>query len=287
MPSGSSVRSVKEYLAGPRLVTSVELRPPRSDLDGPASMDVWIDMYHAVHRLVREDTLVFLTDNAVGAAEEENLGHLTANLGTDVSRTPIVPFLTCKHPLDYCLMYARRAASFGFRALTVVGGDRTVGPARCVPHAFHLRREIRAVADLELGGWANPHADAARQVAYLLEEDGAPDFFLTQVVSHHDLPAVERFLEEADRQGLTLPGVFGVFYYRSGNRRTLDRLRDFFPVPEAIADDFAAGGTAEDVCLKSITALRTLGVRHVYVSNLSPRLAARQYRRLRSALSEG
>ena len=39
----------------------------------------------------------------------------------------LVPFLTSKHSLDYCLMYADRASAHGFGALTVLGGDRTVG----------------------------------------------------------------------------------------------------------------------------------------------------------------
>ena len=31
-----------------------------------ASVDAWIDMYHSIRRLARQDTLIFLTDNAVG-----------------------------------------------------------------------------------------------------------------------------------------------------------------------------------------------------------------------------
>ena len=59
----------------------------------------------------RHDTVVFMTDNAVGQAEEENLTHLMANLTGDVSPSQLVPFLTSKHTLDYCLLYAARAAS--------------------------------------------------------------------------------------------------------------------------------------------------------------------------------
>ena len=37
---------------------SVELRPPRTDLSAAASMDIWIDMYHAIQRLTRQDALI-------------------------------------------------------------------------------------------------------------------------------------------------------------------------------------------------------------------------------------
>ena len=67
-------------------VLSVELRPPRAELDAAAGRDAWIDTYHAVRGLVRDGTFVFLTDSAVGAREEHNLRHLVINLGTDVPR---------------------------------------------------------------------------------------------------------------------------------------------------------------------------------------------------------
>ncbi len=89
-----------ERLRAPQPLVSVELRPPRSDLSSTDSMNVWIDMYHAIQRLTRQDALVFLTDNAVGQSEEENLAHLVANVGDDVDRSRLVPFLTTKHSLD-------------------------------------------------------------------------------------------------------------------------------------------------------------------------------------------
>ena len=153
-------------------VLSVELRPPRAELDAAAGRDAWIDTYHAVRGLVRGGTFVFLTDSAVGAREEHNLRHLVINLGTDVPRDHVAPFLTTKHSLDFCLAYAERAWHEGFRSLVVLGGDRSVGPARCVEHAWQLRRHIQAhVPGLSLGGWANPHADADLQAAYLADED--------------------------------------------------------------------------------------------------------------------
>ena len=106
-------------------------------------MDAWIDTYHAVRSLTRDGTFVFLTDSAVGLKEEDNLRHLVSNIGSDVSRRTVVPFLTCKHPLDYCLAYADRAVQHGFQALVILGGDKSVGPPRCVEHAWQLRQAIR------------------------------------------------------------------------------------------------------------------------------------------------
>ena len=65
-----------ERLQDPRPLIAAELRPPRADMSSTDSMDTWIDMYHSIRKLARSDTVVFLTDNAVGKAEEENLQHL-------------------------------------------------------------------------------------------------------------------------------------------------------------------------------------------------------------------
>src|SRR5262245_35546631 len=194
-------------------VLSVELRPPRAELDAAAGRDAWIDTYHTVRGLVRNGTFVFLTDSAVGAREEHNLRHLVINLGGDVPRDHVAPFLTTKHTLDFCLSYAERAWYEGFRSLVVLGGDRTVGPARCVEHAWQLRRHIQAqVPGLTLGGWANPHADAEQQSGFLADEHFSGDFYLTQIVSHHDRPAIDRFRGAVERRGLNLPGVYGLFF---------------------------------------------------------------------------
>ena len=83
----------------------------------------------------------------------------------------------------------------------------------------------RRVPDLALGGWANPHANSAAQVGHLLDEHANAEFYLTQIVSHHSRARVEGFLAEADARGLALPGLFGVFYYRSANPKTLAALR--------------------------------------------------------------
>lgn len=265
---------------------AVELRPPKAGLLGPAGMDTWIDLYHAIRRLGRSDTVVFLTDNAVGEAEEENLQHLTTNLAGEVSPAKLVPFLTSKHSLDYCLLYAARAASHGFQALTVLGGDRSVGPPRCVEYAYQLRERIRQrVPQLALGGWANPHRPAGQQVDFLLNPRFCGEFYLTQVVSHHSIRQVDAFVTEARRRGVDYPGVFGVFLYRSANPATLAKLSQFFPVPaQELVREFEAGASPEEICARSIRALREVGAEKVYVSNLGFTKPDERYRRLLDAL---
>ena len=259
-----------ESLTSGEPVIAAELRPPRAELQTAASMDAWIDTYHAVRGLTRNGTYVFLTDSAVGLKEEDNLRHLAINLGADVPRTAVIPFLTCKHPLEYCLSYADRAHQQGFDALVVLGGDKSVGPPRCVEHAWQLREQIRRrVPALALGGWANPHGDCAVQVDHLLDAHANAEFYLTQIVSHHSRGSVERFLAEGSRRGLKVPGMFGLFFYRSSNPRTLTTLSRFLPVPvDALKQEFAAGATAEEICGRSLRALADAGARHFYISNL-------------------
>lgn len=251
-------------------VVAVELRPPRAELESAAGMDAWIDIFHTIRSFARRDVRVMVTDSAVGAQEENNLRHLVANLGDTVPRDQIVPFLTTKHSLEFCLAYTDQAAQGGFPSLVVLGGDKHVGRSRCLEHAWQLRRMIRERhPELELGGWANPVADPERQVEFLLAPDVNADFYLTQIVSHHQAASVGAFLDAGRRGGLMLPGVFGVFYYRSANPKTLDLLSAFLPVPVAgLLREFGEGATPEDVCARTIRALLDLGARHFYISNL-------------------
>jgi hypothetical protein len=274
--------SLLERLRQDRPLAAVELRPPRTGLSSSESMEIWIDMYHSIRRLARHDTMIFLTDNAVGRSEEENLAHLTANLAGDVDPRRMVPFLTSKHSIEYCLMHASRAASHGFEALTVLGGDQTAGPPRCVPHARELRGLIRRrVPSLALGGWANPHRSAEEQVTYLLDSRFEAEFYLTQIVSHHSIREVERFLGEARRRGVPYPGVFGVFLYRSANPATLANLADFFPVPaEQLTREFEGGMSPEDICARSVRMLREAGADKVYLSNLGVQQVETRYQRI-------
>ena len=268
-------------LERPGPLVTVELRPPRRGLSATEGMDSWIDLNHSIRNLALKDIFVFLTDDAVGSREEENLGHLAANVGSDVPLSRLVPFLTCKHTLEHCLMFADRAHSLGFEALTVVGGDTSVGLPRCVPHAYMLRQRIRErQPGLSLGGWANPHRDVRTQVKYVGSEDFSADFYLTQVVSHHSADRVEAFLEECDRRGVDVPGIFGVFYYWSADPRTLGRLGNFFPVPaEELTSEFGAGATPEELLGKTLDALRAAGAERVYISNLG-------HRRVQARLAE-
>ena len=257
-------------LEGGGPVIAAELRPPRAELDSADGMDAWIDTYHAVRSLTRQDVRVFLTDSAVGLQEENNLRHLVNNLGQDITHDRVVPFLTTKHSLDFCLTYAEQAWQHGFSSLVVLGGDRSVGRSRCVNHAWELRQAIRQREPrLTLGGWANPHGDIPQQVDYLADDRFTAEFYLTQIVSHHHRPAVERFVAETGRRGITFPGMFGVFYYRSANVRTLKTLSQFLPVPvEELAQEFASGATPVEICARTLRALTDVGVRHFYVSNL-------------------
>jgi hypothetical protein len=277
-----SSSTVLQRLREDRPLVAVELRPPRTGLSTAESMDVWIDMYHSIQRLARRDTVIFLTDNAVGLSEEENLAHLTANLAGDVDPRRIVPFLTSKHSIEYCLMHASRAASRGFQAITVLGGDHTAGAPRCVPHARELRTLIRRrVPALDLGGWANPHRPADEQVDFLLDPRFEADFYLTQIVSHHSIRMVEQFLAEARRRGVSYPGVFGVFLYRSANPATLAKLAPYFPVPAAeLTREFEAGMAPEEICAKSVRMLREVGADKVYLSNLGFQEVEVRYRRI-------
>src|SRR5262245_23468136 len=264
-----SVPDILTALRSGNPVLAAELRPPRAELAAREGMDAWIDTYHAVRGLTRQGTYVFLTDSAVGAEEEDNLRHLVTNLGTDVPRQRIVPFLTSKHSLQFCLSYAERAHQSGFPALVVLGGDKTVGPPRSVEHAWQLRALLRSHDHtVALGGWANPHGDAERQVDYLTASDFHAEFYVTQIVSHHDVASVSRFVKETEQRGVTLPGVFGVFYYRSANAKTLETLRSFLPVPiEGLSREFAAGDKPEDVCARTIRILRDAGAKPFDISN--------------------
>jgi hypothetical protein len=195
------------------------------------------------------------------------------NLGNDVPRER-----SCRSDGEalprYCLRSGAGAQN-GFPALVVLGGDKSVGR--------RARRTRGSSADaargddaLTLGGWANPHADPERQVDYLGAANFHAEFFLTQVVSHHHAGQVARFVAAAERRGLQLPGIFGVFYYRSANARTLGALNSFLPVPvEGLTREFAEGATPEDVCARTIRTLMDLGARHFYISNL-PVARARQ-----------
>ena len=246
-------------------------------------MDAWIDTYHAVRSLTREGTPVFLTDSAVGLKEEDNLRHLVSNLGSEVSRRGVVPFLTCKHELEHCTAYADRAVQHGFPALVVLGGDKSVGPPRCVAHAWQLREEIRKhQPQLLLGGWANPHGNSAQQVGHLLDEHATAEFYLTQIVRITAASMSASSWRRPSGVDSRSPGSSG----SSTIARPIHerwKLESFLPVPaEQLTAEFAAGATADEIA-QDDQALREAGARHFYISNLPLQRAART---LRSILSK-
>ena len=265
---------------------AVELRPPRSDLGGAESRDAWMGLHSSVRRLLARGTPMLLTDGAVGTNEEENLHHLVTNLADDAARELVCPFLTTKHTLEYCEWYAARALDARCDSLTVLGGDKHVGAPRCVPHGYVLRQHLRArFPELVLGAWANPHRDIEKQADFVADQGYSADFFLTQLVSHHDLERVQAFQRALEARQIDTPALWGVFFYRSARRATLERLSQFFPIPvEAILEDFASGLDAVEVCAKTIKALRSVGADKVYISNLHPEKAASQLRAIERAI---
>jgi 5,10-methylenetetrahydrofolate reductase len=276
-----------DRLKSGELFLSVEIRPPRRALARAPGMDAWIDTYHAIRRLTRRGTQVFVTDRAVGSDDEESLRHLVVNLGADADRTHISPILTAKHSLDYCLAFPGRALEHGFSSLVVLGGDRHDDTPRCVEHAWELRRRIRErYAGLALGGWANPHNVPLRQVGFILREEYCADFYLTQVVSHYNLGPVRTFMEAARVHGVKVPGVFGVFYYRSANPRTLESLSRFLSVPASeLTRDFTEKKLdADTLCARTLQALWDLGARNFYISNLDVQDAGRRLASITSRL---
>ena len=127
----------------------------------------------------------------------------------------------------------------------------------------------------------NPHADAQAQVGHLLDSRVTAEFYLTQIVSHHSRPAVEGFLREAARRGLSMPGLFGVFYYRSANPRTLAGPERFPAGASAAADRGIQIGRICRGRLREVhSRIGRSGVTHFYVSNLPLGRAATTLQRI-------
>lgn len=263
----------------------VELRPPLAALDRDARIDSWIDLNDAMDRFIRDGHWILLTDDAVGDAEEENLGHSLANLSPEVPRDRIVPILTCKHTLEYCLLYGQRAAAAGIQSIAVVGGDPG-GPPRCVPHAFELRSRLQGVVPgMALAGWANPHRDPDEQYRFLTENFHA-EFSLTQVVTPHSPGDLETLVRRLDRDGIDLPLVAGIFHFHNANPERLEMLGRFFPVPaEQITRAYASGMDPEEYTAKAIRRALDSGARSVYLSNLGLTGAPRRLERILARVS--
>ena len=118
----------------------------------------------------------------MGQREEDNLRHLVTNLGDDAPRTRVVPFPHGETHAETIVWTTPTAPSATDSARSwCLGGDErawdhpAVSPARQRLRGLIRRRQ----PTLELGGWANPHKDAATQVGYLLDAEATTDFFLT------------------------------------------------------------------------------------------------------------
>jgi len=268
--------SLLEALRTENCLINVEMCPPRMDLPMEESVEAWIDSNHLMRKITALRRYVFMTDGAIGRREEPNLRHVTINLGPEADRSRIVPILTTKHTLEYCLEFAERSYGLGFTSMVVLGGDKSDGVRRCVEHAYELRRLIRErVPGMTLGGWASPHG-GRRQVEYILDPNYSADFFLAQIASHYQTEALDSFLESIHQLRIEIPAIFGVFYYRSANAKTCSLLSQFFPVPfEGLKHDFDSGVAPQEICARSISALLKRGVKHVYISNLPMGSAAK------------
>jgi 5,10-methylenetetrahydrofolate reductase len=270
-----------------RFLLNVEMCPPRMDLPLEQSVEAWIDSSRLMRKMTSLGRSVFLTDGAIGRREEPNLRHVTINLGDEADRAHIIPILTTKHSLDYCLEFAERSYTLGFTSLVVLGGDKSDDTPRCVTHAYELRRLIRqSVPGITLGGWASPHG-GRRQVEFILHPEYSADFYMAQIVSHYQVSAIDEFLNEAARLGVRIPGIFGVFYYRSASLKTLEMLSQFFPVPIAeLKRDFEAKVDPEEICAHSVHALLQRGVKNLYISNLPMAVATEKMGRIESRVEE-
>src|SRR5215471_10272191 len=270
-----------------KFLLNVEMCPPRMDLPLEQSVDAWIDSNKLMRKITSLGRFVFLTDGAIGRREEPNLRHVTINLGSEAERSRIIPILTTKHSLEYCLEFAKRSYTLGFTSLVVLGGDKSDETPRCVEHAYELRRLIRqSVPGVTLGGWASPHG-GKRQVEYMLDPDYSADFYMAQIVSHYQAKAIDEFLNATDRLGVKIPGIFGVFYYRTANPKTFALLSKFLPVPEQeLKRDFAANVHPDEICALSIHALLQRGAKNVYISNLPMATATQTFSRVESRVEE-
>jgi hypothetical protein len=265
----ASAPPLLEALRGTTGIVAAELRPPLAELATADGMEAWIDTYHAVRRLTRSGTYVFLTDSAVGTSEEDNLRHLIANVGTDVARERIVPFLTAKHTRHYCESYAERAAQHGFPALVVLGGDR----ASACPAASSTR-----------GSCGRSSAAGCRSCAGRL---GQPERRRGGAGRLPARPHLPRPSSTSRRSCRTMPCAGGAVpreLQRAGVdaaghvRRVLlpqrqpAHARDARAVParagRGAARRVRAGRQPQEVCARTLRALRALGARHFYISNL-------------------
>src|SRR5262249_54803258 len=113
------------------------------------------------------------------------------------------------------------------------------------------------------------------------------DFYMAQIVSHYQPRAIDEFVNETHRLGVKIPGIYGVFYYRTPNPRTFSMLSKFLPVPLGVfKEDFARKVPPEEIFARSVDPLVQRGVKNVYVSNLPMSTAGQTFTRVESRVEE-
>ena len=257
-----------------RPCVTVELRPPRAELESAEGIDAWIDTYHAIRSLARQH--IARHDHRQRrrrAGREQPAASRRQSRRAEWRSAHVVPFLTCKHSLEFCLGYADQATHHGFSSLVVLGGDKHARPAalRRPRVAAARSRFARGIPQLELGGWANPNARprSSRSTSCSIAEANA-DFYLTQIVSHHQARA---------RSRVSRRGAPPRRHDAGGLRRVLLSQRQPADAGGAAAVPAGAGRGADapsspparrpiDVCARTIRTLLDLGARHFYISNL-------------------
>ena len=161
-------------------------------------MDAWIDTYHAVRPLTRQDIRRFPhrqrrrhagREQPASPGDQSWPRRCRTNGWCRFSRAST-------RSTSVCATRSRRGST-GFAVARRARRRQDRWPRAlcrtCVGAAAAIRaREPR----LALGGWANPYADAAQQVDFIADDRFTAEFYLTQVVSHLELAPVERFVDE-------------------------------------------------------------------------------------------
>ena len=201
-------------------VFAAELRPPRAELAHAEGMDAWIDTYHAVRRLTRQGTFVFLTDSAVGArggrqpaapGHESRAATCRASGSCRSSPRSIRSSTACRTPS------ARTRAAFR-RSWCSAATSRSARRDRSSTRGSCARCCASATARSRSAAGRIRMAIPSGRSTFSPTPDFHAEFYLTQIVSHHTSRRSRGSCETADGAASTLPGLFGVFYYRSANR---------------------------------------------------------------------
>ena len=268
--------SFVDALGRDSLVIAAELRPPRAELGPAAGMDAWIDTYHADPR-AGAPRPVRLSDRQrrrlAGRGQPPASRHQSR---ADVGRSRAdraVPHVEAHARV--LPAYAERARQHGFPALVVLGGDKA---------------SARRAASSMRGSCARPSARAAgrsrsaagpirmrrptRQVGFLLDDHAHADFYLTQIVSHHDRARCRAFLGEGgSARASGCPASSACSTTAAPTRRTLNDARASSCRCRwtHCRAEFASGADAVDICARTVRALVDEGARaHLHQQPAAP-----------------